>query len=196
MPGGGSDSRISGSVPWRMWGETQNVEVASSGGLVTREEKQILRINYARPESWCFVLGAEMLETTGQSAVGTFVTVSYKISLGVGRSVITIPDWHVFTWDYNAATISTLNGTVLWTNSVVNRIRAEGNGTDPPQFDDEQWLDTIVAQDIQLAAIVAVDSAGEPTRAKVAVHAYFAPKTHIRPEWFIREFPGNEHKGT
>jgi len=179
-----------------MWGETQDVEVRSTGGLVTRQEKQILRINYGRPESWCFVLGATMVETTGQSAVGTFATVSYKLTVGVGRSAFSIPDWHVFTWDYNAATIATLNGSVLWTNTVANRVTATGAVADPPVFTSTSWIDSIVAQDIQLAATVSVDSAGEPTTAKIAVSAYFAPKAHVRPEWFIHQFPGNEQKGT
>ena len=196
MPGGGNDSRISGAVPWRMWGETQNVFVRSTGGLLTVNKTQILRINYARPESWCFVLGAELIDTKGQSAEGTFLHVSYKLTLGVGRSMFTIPDWHVFTWDYNGAPIASLIGSVLWTNTVVNRVLAQGQAEGPPQFNDEQWMDTIVAQDIQLEALVSIDSAGEPTEANVAVHAFFSPKVHVRPEWAIRSFPGNEHKGT
>lgn len=178
-------------VPWHMWGDSKTVEVATSGGLVQREESQILRINYGRPESWCFVLGAQIVDQSGQNDAGTLLTCAFTISVGVGRSVLTIPGWHLFTFDFGG--VSPI-GRVLWTNTVANRVGVVAGA--PDVFTTTSWIDSMVAQDIQLKTTVALDSVGEATRAKVAMHAYFAPKTHIRPEWFLHHFPGNEHKGT
>jgi hypothetical protein len=197
MSAGGSQSAI---VPWRMWGETKTVNVQSSGGLVTFNNDQFARINYGRPESWCFCLAAKLVAQSGQLIDGTVLTVHYDLTIGVGRSSVTIPDWHIFTFDYGGVAKTLLVGQMLWTNTVANRVASQGvPGPSPPDTETvnyaaTSWIDTFVSQDIQLQVRVGLDSAGEATTASVDCSAYFAPKTHIRPEWFeaIGRFSGEQ----
>jgi hypothetical protein len=186
-----------------MWGETKTVTARSSGGLVQFSQDQFARINYGRPESWCFVLASKITDQSGQLIDGTELTVHYDLTIGVGRSSVTIPDWHVFTFDYGGVAKSLLIGQMLWTNTVANRIASQGvPGTTPPatetvNYAATSWIDTFVSQDIQLQVRVGLDSAGEATSATVDCSAYFSPKTHIRPEWFLQvgRFSG-EQSGT
>lgn len=202
MPSGESQSGI---VPWRMWGETKTVSARSSGGLVTFSQDQFARINYGRPESWCFVLASKIVDQSGQLQDGTVLTTHYDLTIGVGRSSVTIPDWHVFTFDYGGVVRERIVGQMLWTNTVANRVASQGVPGPPlpaPNADiinyaATSWIDTFVSQDIQLQVRVGLDSAGEATAATVDCSAYFSPKTHIRPEWFLRtgRFSG-EQSGT
>ena len=192
MPG---SAEKSGIVPWHMWGAQQTVSISSDGGLLSVAEQQIVRVSYGRPETWGFVLAAQIVEQRGQVTNGTIATVRYDLTLGVGRASVTIPDWHVFTWDYGGLNPA---GQLLWTNTVGNRIASTGV-LGPPEvtrYSTTSWINSIEAQDIQLKARVGLDSAGENTFAAIAVHAYFAPLSHVRPEWFVHRFPGNEERGT
>ncbi len=191
----GGDQR-SGIVPWRMWGDTKTVDVQSSGGLVNFGADQFARINYGRPESWCFVLAAKIVDQSGQLIDGTVLTVHYDLTIGVGRSSVTIPDWHIFTFDYGGVGKAFLIGQMLWTNTVANRVASQGVPGPPESvnYAATSWIDTFVSQDIQLQVRVGLDSAGEATAAKVDCSAYFAPKSHVRPEWFLKtgRFSGEE----
>lgn len=194
MPG----EQRSGIVPWHLWGETKTVAVQSSGGLVSFNSDQFARISYSRPDTWSFVLAAKLVDQGGQLQEGTVLSVHYDITIGVGRSSITIPDWHVFTFNYGNIAKTLLVGQLLWTNTVANRVSSQGI-VGPPEsvnYAATSWIDTFVSQDIQLQVRVGLDSAGEATTAVVDCSAYFSPRVHIRPEWHIKRFPGNEQGGT
>lgn len=198
MPG----EQRSGIVPWHMWGETKTVAVRSSGGLVTFEGAQFARINYSRPDTWSFVLSAKIVDQGGQLQAGTVLSVHYDLTIGVGRSSITIPDFHTFNFDYGNIAKTLLIGQVLWTNTVANRVSSQGvvgpapDNVQSVNYASTSWIDTFVSQDIQVQVRVGLDSAGEATNAVVDCSAYFSPRVHVRPEWHIKRFPGNEQGGT
>jgi hypothetical protein len=158
-----------------MWGEGRTIRVLSGAAEAGRELKQMLRVNYGRPETWSFLLGLNVVDMKGTD-----------FTVGVGRSILQIPFWHTFT------STNVARGLVLWTNTVGNRVSYNGlTGV----YTTDSHVDSIIAQDIQLSASVGFGG-GTTDYADVVVHAYFAPKTHVRPEWFIKHFPGSEHKGT
>jgi hypothetical protein len=55
-------------------------------------------------------------------------------------------------------------------------------------------LQTVSAQSINVTARAVLTSAGTAA-CNVLVSAMFTPSTHVRPEWYEAEFPGNETKG-
>ncbi len=182
--------------PWHMWGSSQTVIVPNvSDGTVFQQSTQLARVDYHRPETWRFLMGAELVQAPTPVVPNLLVIVQIQVVAGVGRSQLTIPattngqntGFARFVWKFGATPI--IPAQVKWTTRV--RTPPLDEGLVSP-FDEE--CDAFPAQSIQCnAQVVAVTSAGvvEPDpRTIVNVHAYFAPQVHVRPDWFKSAFAG------
>jgi hypothetical protein len=198
-------------APWQMWGTSQNVTVP--GGLDPRAGQQftaqLAKINYARPDTWSFLFVATLNVVPAVPPPATEVRINcdFDLTVGVGRSAVTLVTDSIMTgtsvvppgfvrlqFVYNSPTNEP--GRSKWTS--VARAEVDDAGT-------FVTMDHFPAQDIQCQARVsnATDApALHATETRVTVSAYFAPRSHIRPEWFSDSdnpndrFRGNETGGT
>lgn len=182
------------SAPWLMWGSTQNYNALISalpapGNIQTA---QIARISYARPETWSFFFAATITQVPAAALGVIQVDVLFDLVIGVGRSQISMPVFGGFSFSGNGAALANAK---KWTSVV---LAPEQNDPGPSFRPQLEWF---TAQDIQAAARVdAFQGGGGPavgSRLGVQVEAFFAPRAHVRPEWFEQppRFPGGENKG-
>jgi len=173
-----------GVPPWHMWGTSQNLllQIPGTGSSTSdSQSSQLVRVSYKRPETWRFVIGGEIQSVEGLGGVAN-VFVDFALTIGVGRSQITIPKW--------ISMVFALNGTFtdlrqIWTTSAT--LPQLDSSAAPDPF--PRTSNTVVAQDIQVAA--AVNLAGFlPARVAMKLDAYFAPNAHARPDWFHGQFDG------
>lgn len=215
----------SGIPPWHMWGNTQVIEVNDTFAVNTPATAgQMLRISYLRPETWRWVFFARLLEAreaaAGESLV---VSVGFNLTMGVGRSQITIPNFEQYTWAWGAAAVARNPPLDYFKYSTASngRMRIDFAELFVPPGTQDPWLippgpsggsppngptaarslsnhiDQIVAQDIQLDIAVNCSTFGGPLTAKVEVSAQFSPNVHLRPEWFKGgRYPGAEDGGS
>lgn len=179
-----------GIPPWLMWGSTQNLNLANSGGTMPGVgSSQLARIDYARPDSWNFFFAAQVLNAVQSSPPGHTANLflSFDLTIGLGRSTITIPGFE----NYVIALDST-------TNLNVGKMFYSTEVQGPPRI----ALDTvpnlirqITTQSINLQVSANLGSTGV-WDVDVALSAFFAPVNHIRPEWFKDgTFNGGENGG-
>lgn len=194
-------------VPWHMWGTTVQMSPVYRPAAAPQEQiqasQQILRINYKRPDTWSFWLGAKIVGGT-ISAVATNVRCLVHLNIGLGRSSFETKQdpydigqfgFHVFNWVIGpGAQPGSTNNNTKYTTVV----RSPPNQDDMPPDDTRFLIDRFPAQDIQCWADASVMAADVGTRIDLEVSAYFAPMTHVRPDWFNEEnqFPGAETGGT
>lgn len=178
-----TDSIKGGITPWHMWGQSKPL-VVTSGGVVTTPSTsgQIARVNYKRPDSWKFLLAAELL--TGIGPGGSPISpgnlkVSFAVTLGVGLSQITLDPFGtplVFQWVGFSAGLkwfTTARGPVLDDQAVTP---------------EQELTNTVVAESIQVSTTAILQTPTNGDQVTVNVHAYFAPVTHIRPDWYANQF--------
>lgn len=205
-----------GIPPWHMWGNSQTLSVLDSASVVTpATEGQLIRIGYGRPDTWHWVFFARILEAPSMpGGSSTVLSLSFELTIGVGRAVIVIPQFELFTWSWGDA-VQPVNpplNRVKWSSQALGRCRVDTTNasffdpwstapvpdvTNPNGVTNTRSVsnvvDKIVAQDIQLRALLLMTTT-LPTEqiAKVEVGALFSPKTHLRPEWNLHRFPGGE----
>ncbi len=172
--------------PWHMWGASQQFEIISAPPTAVTVTKQLVRINYGRPETWRWFFAASILGGT-VSAAGATVVVVYDVTFGVGRSQSTIR--------LGRFSFALAAGAIVPVQKFANNI----NG---PPHDDAvplapNVINSISAQDIQVAVTVQFLDVTAAEVIQVDVSGYFSPETHIRPEWMATPplFPGDETKG-
>ncbi len=169
---------IEGVPPWHMWGSDATVQLPRGNGTISlvQSSSQLARIRYKRPDSWSFLFWAVLLngDTTGGDQS---VECHFDISVGVGRSSVTIPDFCVLRFAWTGVAQPPLNIPLFSSaspnqNSVASGFAPTTNGvmTDFP------------ASDIQCSCRAIAGGTNDPATVQVA--AYFAPKTHIRPDWY------------
>jgi len=169
-----------------MWGASQSFRIVSAPPAAVTVTKQLVRINYARPDTWKWLFSASLLGGTA-SAAGATVVVAYDVTIGVGRSQSTVRLGR-FLFNFGA-------GAIVPVQKFSNNI----NG--PPHDDGvplaQNVIDSFAAQDIQVAVTVQFLDVTAAESIDVDVSGYFAPVTHIRPEWMAVPplFPGEETKG-
>lgn len=179
--------QFGGIPPWHMWGNSLLVEVPFSVAILYVSTSQIVRLNYARPESFNFLFSAQLARIPEPVNPGQ-IRVSWDLTVGLGRSRVTLTEFeqYVFTWP--GPTNPT--GELKWSTQVVSPLRVDGTATSTG------IVDHIVAEDIQLNARVDFGGIGPFTEpALVQLSAYFSPVSHIRPEWYEGRFPGGEDSG-
>jgi hypothetical protein len=182
-------SNMPGETPWKMWGSSETVVVDAQGATEQRQGQQLVSIDYRRPETWSFLLFAQLLGGP-QVALDQDFEVFFTVTAGLGRAIssLGVPNIPAFTTDSVFARMRwrvppfTSPGTRPFSRKWTQR-------TVSPPLDDivgagsAVELDRFVAQTIQCEATVVVPSASVgPVR--FLVGAFFAPQTHIRPDWF------------
>lgn len=181
-----------GLPPWHMWGDKKTVVLTQDTGLnVARQSEQLVRINYARPETWRWFFSARLIETTAAGPINVFV--NWNLTFGVGRSSTNFPAFEQYL--FSTAAIPLNVSDIIFSSTVSGRLRLQGvPAANQPA---PNVVETISAQDIQLQADFVFSSANAGERAVVEVSAYFSPNVHVRPEWLTRVglFPGGEASG-
>lgn len=192
---GEADEMESGIPPWHMWGNSLVIGPAVAGGGAAASQavqQQLIRVGYRRPETWHWVFGAKLLAGPNLPLLGNQATVLvlFDLTLGIGRSNILIPGFesYLFAWSGPAnAPIGELKYStqVFGPNRIDNPVASEIR---------DNTIAEVVSQDIQLGCRVIHQSTTAGSTATVEVHAQFAPKTHVRPEWYRTpaRFPGAE----
>lgn len=182
-----------GLPPWHLWGNTKVVEIRNDSGLPAASplvgSQQLIRISYGRPELWRWLFHARIIETdiTGNGQ-GAILSVLWQLTTGVGRSQVKLDNFEHFDWQSTPLS-----------NSIPGQDKYSTQSRSPaPQLDGtvHTIIDHIPAQDIQLSVLVGVVNVSGGTFVKVECSAFFTPNVHIRPEWFIGQFPGGETSGT
>jgi hypothetical protein len=190
-----------GIPPWHMWGNSIQVDLAADGSPSVQNQ-QLATINYARPESWSFFFGAELLSVSGAPAADCRFHVAFDILPGVGRSVFqTLNGTPLFTPPQDLA-FCTMNFLVPAGSLPVGNIVTKRWTTSvrSPKLDDDDAtsrmpIDVIVAQNLNVQAAISQSTGGPNIGARFQLTAFFAPRVHVRPEWAERRFPGGETEG-
>jgi hypothetical protein len=171
-----------------MWGNSQSllIDVLPDTTASTVVNSQLIRIAYARPETWHFLFGVSIDECSGTVGNPGVFQARFNLTIGIGRSQITVPNFRLFL----TQTLPS-SGQQWWSTTGLETL---------PQFtpDENEVIHEIVGQDIQLNvdAILAGEVAAG-TRLRCTVSAFFSPKTHVRPEWFKGgTFNGEENAGS
>lgn len=176
-----------GIAPWLMWGSAQsqtfsidagNTGLGNAGG-------QIARVDYARPETWSFFLAANVTDFQYFGGGVPRLTIFYDLTIGLGRSTIAIPAFETYFWDLPAEV-----GVLRYSTEVTAPPRNNADTT-------QNLIREIATQTLNLGYRAQMFvPAGQPATASIEVHGYFAPKNHIRPEWFKDgKFTGGEDTG-
>jgi hypothetical protein len=193
-----------------MWGTSQALApiVQGPGGTVQNASQQLAKIQYRRPDTWRFMFGL-VLDNVPNAGGGTVtVTANIDLIVGIGRSVIRIPAERGpnsvapgFAQFITSYTGTQGNGRTLWTTATRTPIL----NVDPLDIH-RPLIDMFPAEEIQVSArVYAFGGGGNPAIGQpihVTVHAYLAPISHVRPDWYSDEegdddrYKGQEQGGT
>lgn len=218
-----------GMPPWHLWGNTQRISVpvqsSSNPGRRTSTPGQLIKISYKRPETWHWLFAARLISGPNSDGVNSLqLQVIFDLTVGVGRSMVQVLgsptaingntpfEAYFFTWGPLAAIFPA--NAFLYSTQVLAPNRTFRS--DPP-FPNQggfpvagefvtgpSVIDQIVAQDLQLnCQLICLATAGDAAIGQsvvVDVSAQFAPKTHMRPDWFRNApeeliFAGSEVEG-
>lgn len=175
-----------GLPPWHTWGvdETLNFTTLTGLNLITR---QLTRIDYKRPDSWRFLVFLKTLESD-QANPNWSVTAAFQLMIGIGRSNVVIPNWIVLTTGLQA--VGAQPQLLTSTAPTVGLVTPGAGGTALQAFSD-----VIVGQQINVSCNATANAAAGTLA--IQVGAYFAPASHIRPDWYERVpvFAGEEIDG-
>lgn len=167
----------SGVKPWHLWGSEQVVQVAATGSVST----QLARVSFKRPDTWSFLLVASLIQCPVIPAGGPRVMqVFFDLTLGVGRSSTTIQGFRKFQIDFQVGGPAPALPVSFWTTTAPN-VEAFDQATGV--FATDGNVLDFPTEDIQCQARI-VSNLSPIT---VSVGSYFAPRTHIRPDWFSPE---------
>ena len=223
--GAGQPWLRSGMTPWHMWGNSQRIDaVVQDSSLATRTNSpgQLVKIAYKRPETWHWLFAAKLVTGPDSPAVATQVEVAYDLIVGIGRSAIVLQSAGVvqdkafeqffFQWG-PVATLFPRNAQ-LYSTQVLGPNRVY---TSDPPFPNQAGfpvagafvtgpsiISEVVAENLQLSCrVIALAPPGAASLGQtvtVEVSAQFAPKTHVRTDWYLtappeQVFPGGETDG-
>lgn len=226
-PGGaGAPWLRSGMAPWHMWGNSQRIDAVvqdSSAAQRTNSPGQLVKISYKRPETWHWLFAAKLVTGPASPIVATQIEVAFDLAVGIGRSSIVLQSAGVvqdkpfeqffFQWG-PVATLFPRNAQ-LYSTQVLgpNRVfrtdapfpNQEGFPTPGAFVTGPSLINEIVAQDLQLSCrVIALAPPGAASLGSIVtveVSAQFAPKTHVRADWFQQApdevvFAGSEVGGS
>lgn len=175
------NGRLGGTPPWHMWGQSNQLTVVSPGATpAPSTSAQLARVAYKRPDTFKFLLAATIVGSKGGLPpapidVGN-LTVQFIVTVGIGLAHVTLDPFGrplVFQW-------TTLQLPVQkWIASAECPI-IDDNDPTPTRTES----DTIVAQNIQVAARCFLQTPTTNDQVIVDLQAFFAPATHIRPDWY------------
>lgn len=189
-------SFFGGSPPWHLWGGSQTITANFASVNDRAATQQIVKVSYRRPETWHWMFVARLISGPPGPFPGpgnSIVDILFNLTVGVGRTSVQLGAFEAFTMIWPG--VPPVGTEILYSTQVLARNRIDSN--DPTRIK-PNVIDQIVASDIQLDATVVNNFGPEP--AVVEVSAFFAPKTHIRPDWFVdgppdTRFPGGEVGG-
>lgn len=173
-----------GAPPWLMWGSVQAIKVAGSD---VPTGAQLVQIDYRRPETWHFFVSGVVTRAVNIDA-GTFLNIDIDLTIGLGRATVAIPNFCRLTWGAGPVTLQA--NVVRQCTSVEftkeNATRVSNN-----------VVDHLVFQNLQAQFRAAFVESGATAEAEVQLTCFWAPKNHVRPEWFAHPpmFPGGETTG-
>ena len=180
---------IHGTPPWHMWGNSAGVTLPVPGSTtgVSQGNGQLAHIQYKRPETWTFFFGCRVTGFDYAGGAVPSLDVFFDLTLGVGRAVTNIEAFETYHWNLPAE-----QGIFRYSTEVVGPLRSASD-TQP------NLITNIPAQQINCTwrANLFVP-AGAPATLSLELQAYFAPRSHIRPEWFEpggAKYNGGEDKG-
>jgi len=193
-----------------MWGSDQQVTVRTPSSTINPtftetfvQTPQLVRIDYGRPETWSFMFAAALVGMDPLPAPGKmgsfFANVYFDVSIGVGRSSIFLREFETFGWEISNSDPSELSGLIkrgiVWSQQVLAPARIQ----DFPARPETGIVDSVAAQSINVTARVRGFNENFTSEGSVSfiVSAFFAPRSHVRPEWFQGgRFSGGEDYGT
>lgn len=195
QPGGAGQPWLRGSLPpWHMWGNSVPLRVDSTGldpDHPVLNSQQVTRVSYKRPETFSFFLGGRLTSQVPMPGAA-FVAIVFNVFTGAGRSnfqtkqPVPVAPASPFNqqgfckllWSLGIGDIPA-NAPVKYTSRVPTPLLDD---RDPLSAQQIEW---IAAQDIQVTAQLIVLPITVPSVViyEAEAHAYFAPRTHIRPEW-------------
>lgn len=166
-------------APWSMWGQA---EIVPLSGAVSRASPQLAKVSFKRPETWSFLLYAQIL---GGTSPGNIV-VDFDLQLGLGLVTLQLP---TFLHMQFSGPIAATNPITKWVQSVNAPAPNDAVAAVTP------LIDKITAQDIQCSARL---SSPDPAAAGIFVRvgAFFAPLSHVRPDWYRTTLDDPHHKAT
>jgi hypothetical protein len=193
--------------PWHMWGNRELITLNSgSFGTASAVTNQLTAVRYARPETWHWFFCARLLSVEPAPIVPQSVDLllDFELIVGLGRSSTQLREvgpalpFERYRWQWQPPAASRV-GVQIWSNTVVAPNRDQTAGATPIA----NVVTEIVGQDIQLNATLRPGPNNNYVYvAQVEVEAYWAPKTHVRPDWFQdarapkeARFPGAEVPG-
>lgn len=180
-------------APWHMWGTTKQLSLNNAVNV----SGQLSKINYKRPDTWSFFFGARLLDVQSSEPV-VQVFVVFDVIIGVGRSSFsTVPPNGEVAIASGFAPFRFAVPTPFTPSFSHSKFRTTGRGVNLDDLTDPSppFIEWLPAQDIQCFARGRVFPSGT---ARVEVTSYFAPRSHIRPDWLSEgdQFNGGETGGT
>jgi hypothetical protein len=190
-----------------MWGNTETLVVPAftipEGDIRhvsgSPAQSQLVDVRYLRPETWRFLFQAHFLTAPdpglddAPEAHG-FLEVHFDLITGVGRSNIVIESFAKLSFNWASFEAPPV-GQTLFTDSGQGYATISTSGG----FADAVPIDQVTAQSIQLQAralfVINAGGSDDPIdigSCSVSASAHFAPNVHVRPEWFLRRFDGDE----
>jgi hypothetical protein len=201
-------------APWHMWGNTIRVSLPLVAPPAPRtigsvENVQVAKVEYRRPETWSFFLAGRIINGV-TSDVDRILIAQLNLYLGVGRSIFLakglLPSAGVgqqafatFRWDIPAGTVPTeTTNASRWTTSVTSPALDDSVAT---STHDITWFPSENIQVDASAQLTVANGSLLDNSIDIELTAYFAPRTHVRPDWFsdddsVPQFPGGEVKGS
>ena len=198
--------------PWHMWGNSQIIDVAvpdsSDTSFPVQTPGQIFRVSYKRPETWHWLFGARIVNApntgVGQTAS---ITIQWDLISGIGRSQQQMLGFDRFRWVWAGAAGVPPFAHVMWATSTRTPALdyVFSGGVWLPDATTIRTINQISGQDLQLNVRVNWFMSGTPfAPLQIEVGGFIAPKTHVRPDWFLGAaapsplealFAGEETKG-
>lgn len=204
-----------GTTPWHLWGnlQRQSTPVETVGQFRFGNQQQLCKVGYGRPDTWHWFFSARLISGPDNTAgFFTRVFVHFDVTLGSGRAATPIafeftpfakPSFEDYTFQWGPVNPAFPANAMIWSTQSLSPNRSfQGDG---PNVADVP-LTQIPAESIQvqcrivaLTAVGNVAAVGQPV--EVEVSSYWAPKSHVRPDWFQvdalphTQFPGNEVPG-
>jgi hypothetical protein len=182
----------SAQPPWHMWGNTQNQSVLPLGGGATplvATSNQLCRVAYGRPESWNWLFSAKLVSGPDTLAVGQHVTltVHWDLIVGIGRAMIALPDFDVFSFNWNDGDPFPF-GRQIWSTHTLSPAKAFVAGSPAAAT---SVVSSFTGQDIQLTARCFLQELSLPAIVPVVVElsGQFSPLNHIRADWYREKVP-------